>query len=92
MEKNYIMKKKFDESFDRSQSLEAQGFEDIVSPAGLLATRELSTPLQIAEQSSTTVTHFEQTSSLADARHRSSQNPEPLALTAFAGGQNINAL
>ena len=26
----------------------------------LLATRELSTPLQIAEQSSTTVTHFEQ--------------------------------
>ena len=42
---------------------------------GLLATREFSTPLQIAEQSSTTGTHFEQTSSLAIARLRSSQNP-----------------
>ena len=51
------------------------------NPAGLLATRELSTPLQIAAQSSTPETHFEQTSSLASARHRSSQNPESLAMT-----------
>ena len=51
---------------------------------GLLATREFSTPLQIAEQSFTTGTHFEQTSSLADARLRSSQNPS--AATILGGG------
>ena len=36
--------------------------------AGLLATRELRIPLQIAEQSSTSLTHFEQTSSLVRCR------------------------
>ncbi len=54
---------------------------------GLLATREFSTPLQIAEQSSTTGTHFEQTSSLADARLRCSQSPQiPSAATILGGG------
>ena len=57
---------------------------------GLLATCELRTPLQIAEQSSTSGTHFEQTSSLACARLRSSQNPQnPCAAIVSGGGRNI---
>ena len=56
---------------------------------GLLATRELGTPLQIAEQSFTTETHFEQTSSLAAARLRSCQNPQiPCGTTLSGGGGN----
>lgn len=57
------------------------------SDIGLLATRELSTPLQIAEQSSTAGTHFEQTSSLADARLRSGQNPQNPCGAMLSGGQ-----
>ena len=48
-----------------------------VNMVGLLATRELSTPFQIALQSFTSTTHFEQTSSLVlfhNTRLRSSQN------------------
>ena len=54
--------------------------------AGLLATRELRIPLQIAEQSSTSLTHFDKTCSRGALRPPATKNPKPQEQQGFGGG------